>query len=286
MIQEVYIDLYFLINVSMDLLCLMITAFLLHRSVKRRRACLAALIGGGYAVLSLLLSLNGLLGFLSDIAAAVVMCAVSFWERKASFFGMLQCALVQSLVSMMLGGIMTALYSLLNRLNLPFDALKGDGLSVWSFALLTAVASIATVRGGRLFGLSQKTKSVTLHIVLFKKEVTLQAMVDSGNLLRDPISGKSVIVAELSALSQKLPGALLAAYESNDFGAWLSVYENAKYIRPIPTHTAAGDALLFAIVPDSVTVACQGKTYSADYLIAPTQLACSTQGFDAVIALG
>lgn len=286
MIQEVYIDLYFLINVSMDLLCLMITAFLLHRAVKRRRACLAALIGGGYAVLSLLLSLSGLLGFLSDIAAAVVMCAVAFWERKASFFGILQCALVQSLVSMMLGGIMTALYSLLNRLNLPFDALTGDGLSVWTFALLTAVASIATVRGGKLFGLSQKTKSVTLHIVLFKKEVTLQAMVDSGNLLRDPISGKSVIVAELSALSQTLPGALLEAYESNDFGTWLSVYENAKCIRPIPTHTAAGDTLLFAIVPDSVTVTCQGKTYSADYLIAPTRLACNTNGFDAVIALG
>ena len=177
MVQEVYIDLYFLTNISMDLLCLMITAALLHRHVKRWRALAAAVLGGGYAVAALLLTLGGIAGFLLDIAAAFLMCTVAFYVRKMPLLRLLQCTLVQALVSMMLGGIMTALYACLNRLHLPLEALQGDGLSVWTFALLTAVASIATLRGGRLFGISQKTKSVTVRAVLFGKSVTLSAMV-------------------------------------------------------------------------------------------------------------
>lgn len=286
MVQEVYIDLYFLVNVSMDLLCLMITAALLHRQVKRLRAVAGAMLGGGYAVAALLFGFDGLFGFFLDFAVALLMCTVTFYVRKTTFGRILQCALSQTLVSMLLGGVMTALYAWLNRLELPFDALQGDGLSVWTFALLTAVASITTVRGGRLFGLSQKTKSVTVEAVLFGKTVTLHAMVDSGNLLRDPVSGKSVIVADLSRLSGTLPPALLQAYETGDFTSFLATYENARHIRPIPAHTATGDSLLFAIVPERLTLTRAGETYPADYLIAAAPLGDTARSFDAVISLG
>ena len=51
--QEVYVDLYFLINTCMNLLTLMISASLLHRKVKRGRAWLAAAAGGLWAVVAL-----------------------------------------------------------------------------------------------------------------------------------------------------------------------------------------------------------------------------------------
>lgn len=286
MVQEVYIDLYFLTNVSMDLLCLMITAALLHRTVKRFRAIAAAVLGGGYAVAALLFSLDGIVGFVSDLSVAFLMCTVAFYVRKTSFLQLLRCTLVQALVSMMLGGVMTALYACLNRLHLPLEVLQGDGLSVWTFALLTAVASIATLRGGKLFGLSQKTKSVTVHAVLFGKSVTLSAMVDSGNLLRDPVSGKSVIVADTARIAPLLPPAMRQAYASNDFTALLSTYEHAKRLRPIPTETATGTGLLFAIVPDSLTLMQDGSAVPADYLIAPAPLGNTAKQFDAVISLG
>lgn len=284
MVQEVYIDLYFLINVSMDLLCLLITAALLHRKIDRRRALAAAAVGGGYAVAALLFSLGGVSGLLLDIAAAFLICTVAFYVRRMPRLRLLQCTLVQALVSMILGGVMTALYACLNRLRLPFEALQGDGLSVWTFALLTAVAGIATVRGGKLLGLSQKTKRVTLHVILFGKSITLSAMVDSGNLLRDPVSGKSVIVAEIARISPLLPPNVRRAYESNDFTRVLSAYELAKYLRPIPTQTATGKRLLFALVPDALELEQNGVAYPADYLIAPAPLGTGSQEFDAVIS--
>ena len=286
MVQEVYVDLYFLTNVSMDLLCLMITAAMLHRSVKRSRAIAAAALGGVYAVAALLLSFGGVLGFLLDLSAAFLMCAVAFYVRKTPFYQLLRCTLVQALVSMMLGGIMTALYACLNRLHLPLESLQGDGLSVWTFALLTAVASFATLRGGKLFGLSQKTKSVTVQAVLYGKSVTLSALVDSGNLLRDPVSGKSVIVANAARITPLLPPAMQQAYVANDFTALLSNYEYAKRLRPIPTETATGKGLLFAIVPDSLALMQSGTAVPTDYLIAPAPLGNTAREFDAVISLG
>ena len=286
--QEVYVDLYFLINTSMDLLGLMLSALLLHRRIKRGRVVLAACMGGLYSVVSLLLLWDGIIGFVTDCLAALLMVSIAFpaqkdtrtWKKTTHA---LKISAVYVLVSMLLGGVMTALYSALNRLELPFETMQGDGLSVWLFALLTSVAGIVTAKWGRFLGIAQKTKCLTVHATLFEKSITLHAMVDSGNLLRDPISGKSVIVADLMALSGVLPQKLRQACESGNYSDWLSTYENSRKTRPIPMHTANGDSLLLAIVPSRLTIDTGTEVYEADYLIAPAVLGESAKGFDALI---
>ena len=270
---------------SMDLITLMITAALLHRPLRQGRAFLAAALGGLYAAVGLLLPLPPPFGFLGDLAMGGVICLAAFACKGLSPLRLLKDSAVFALSSAVLGGVMTAIYSLLNRLHLPFDALEGDGLSVWTFALLTAVASFATLRGGRLMGLSQKTKTVTLEVILFGKKLTLSAMVDTGNLLKDPISGKSVIVAELSALSPALPPALQKAFESGNLSHCLSDPAIACCLRPIPTRTATGEGMLFALRPDELTVISGKLRQKGDHLIAPAPLRQAAQGFDAVFPL-
>ncbi len=283
--QEVYVDLYFLINTCMDLLCLMLSAALLHRFVRRWRAILAAILGGAYAVAALLLGIDGLSGFLLEAAVAVAMCIIGFAGKNVPFRRLLQTVPVYLLVSMMLGGIMTALYSVLNRLDLPLDSLQGDGLSVWTFALLTGVAGFATVRGGRFLGFSHKTRFVTVRVTLFGREATLRAMVDSGNLLQDPLSGKSVILADRNALRSVLPPDLFRACRSGDVDAWLTGHENTRRVRLIPTHTATGASVLPAFLPERLRITDKKETYDADYLIAPADLGERAAGFDAIISL-
>lgn len=288
--QEVYADLYFLINASMDLLGLMLSATLLHRRLPRWRGILAASLGGIYAVVSLLLLWEGAIGFFADCLAAILMIRIAFpikkegriW-KKASH--VLKMTAVFLLVSMLLGGVMTALYAALNRLELPLETLRGDGLSVWLFALLSLIAGLVTAKGGRFLGISQKTKSVTLHAVLFGRSVTLRAMVDSGNLCRDPISGRGVVVVELSALEGVLPPSLRRACESGNYTEFLSTYQNSRSVRPIPIQTAGGDAMLLAIVPDRLTLDTGKESFDAEYLIAPARLGESARGFDALIGL-
>lgn len=283
--MQVYIDLYVLINFSMDLLCLMIVGSLLHRRVRRRRAIVAAILGGLYSAAALLLTLDGVIGFALDAAVAILLCVIAFHTKGERFRTTLKSAAVFVLTSMLLGGIMTGLYSLLNRLHLPLETLQGDGISVWIFALVTAVAGVLTARGGAFLGFSKKTSHVTVHARLFGRAVVLCAMVDSGNLLRDPISGKSVIVANVERLKPLLPPDLVKALGEGDPTRWLMTHENAKRARPIPTSTATGQSLLLALVPDTLTLTVGKETYPADYLIAPAPLGASAQGFDAVIAL-
>ncbi len=274
---EVYADLYFLVNASMDLLCLMITATLLHRSLQRWRALLASAIGGGYALAALLLGLGGLVGLASDLLAVVLICAIAFYERGMRPWRLLQCAAADALVSMLLGGVMTVLFTWLNRLDLPLEALRGDGLSAWIFALFAAVSGILTLKGGRFFGRANRTESATLEITLLGKRLTLRAMVDSGNLLRDPVSGRGVIVVERRKLEELLSRDLL---EGN---GWMKHPELASRVRMIPTRTATGEGMLLAIRPDRLLVTDKGGSETAEYLIAAADLGDRAQGFDALI---
>jgi hypothetical protein len=68
---EVYADLYFLINMGMDLVGLMITAALMHRKGRKWRLVLAAALGGGYALVALLLGLSGWTSLIADLLAAL-----------------------------------------------------------------------------------------------------------------------------------------------------------------------------------------------------------------------
>lgn len=283
--EEVYVDLYFLINTCVDLLCMMLTASLLHRFVRRWRAILASAIGGGYAMLALLIGLNGFWVPIADLAVAVLMCGIGFAERKLSVWRFLQTIPVYLLVSALLGGIMTALYTLLNRIHLPLEVLEKDGISVWTFALLTTVAGFATAKGGRFLGFSAKTKYVLIRVTLFGKECTLRALADSGNLLQDPLSGKSVIVAERDLLIRMLPQPLRKAIVETDISRWLSDPSYRSRFRLIPIHTASGDTVLPALIPDRIYITDQKSTYPADYLIALAPLGDRAKGFDALISL-
>ncbi len=278
----VYADLYFMINTSMNLLCLYLTGGLLHYPIRRWRILTAAALGGVYAVLSLLW--GGVFPeLLTDCAMGFVMCAISFASSSLSIPRLLRCTGLHILVSMLLGGIMTGLYSLLNRLHLPLFAIGEDDISVWLFAGLSAVSAIVTAFGGRLFSRLEAKKNVTVHACVFGRELVFSALVDTGNLLTDPISGKAVILVERKKLLPMLPPALSYALEQKNPDVSLSDRRYLRSMRLIPATGATGERLLPAIVPESILITAGKDTYPADYLLSPADLGDRALGFDGVI---
>ena len=282
--QEVYVDLYFLINTCMNLLTLMISASLLHRKVKRVRAWIAAAAGGLWAVVALFFGVEGFWGLLFDGAVIFLMSAVVFASKKTTLGGLLKCTAVGVLTSMILGGVMTALYSLFNRFELPLGDTQENSSSILVFILIAALAGLATVEGGRFLGLSKKSEYVIVSADLFGKTVTLRALVDTGNRLREPISGRSVIVADRARVLEALPTSLSQALQSPFAEKWLADERYATHIRLVPTNTATGRQMLPAILPDRLTLSDGRETYPADYLIAPAPMEKNAD-FDAVIAM-
>lgn len=286
MVQEIYADLYVLINFGMDLLCLTVTASLLHLPARRWRILLASGMGGLYSLLSLLFSPAGLLGLLFDLLAAMALAGVAFAQRGNGLLRHLRVTGAYFLSSVLLGGVMTALYAFLNRLALPLDRMQKDGLEAWIFALLGATAGLATLKGGRLFAFSARRRYVTLTATLFGRTVTLRALIDSGNLLQDPLSGRGVIVVDRRALRGLLPEKLLAADTPQKLTDLLEDYELARLIRLIPVRSATGEGLLPAVIPEQLRVTDRRTTYSGDQLLAISDLGEDERDFDAVMANG
>lgn len=281
--QEVYVDLYFFVNASMDLLCLNLTALLLHCKPKRWRLFLGAAAGGLFSVGVLLLGLGGVWEIFLDLLAALAVCAVTFARRKGGLLRGLRTVGAFFLISVLLGGIMTALFWLLNRLDLPIDAVTEDHISVWLFAVLALVSGLLTGKGGRLLGRAGKAESVTLEAVLFGKPVTFRALVDTGNLLTEPLSGRPVILCDPEKLKDVLPHALFLPPGDPIRLRFEEDHRIARRVRLVPSASAAGEKLLTAVVPDSLILSDGSGKRQGNHLIAIAKLEDRALGFDALI---
>ncbi len=269
--QTVYADVLFLINFSMDFLVFYISARLAGRRLYPFRSALASALGGAYGVASLFIDTNGLITSICDVAALIVICCVAFASRNMRFRDFIGRCILFALISSILGGIMTALSSMLERsgfASLEYES--GDDISVWLFALMAATGGAAAFVGGKRMKRIAAAKSADVEIRMNGKSIVLRAMTDTGNMLTDPLSGRAVALCELNAIENLFPAEMIEYWKKGEFSTCICS-EIASKIRFIPARGALGGktTLLAAVEPDSVTVINDKGKREADILIAP-----------------
>ena len=282
--MTVYGDLLFLINFSMDFLCFYITSLLLHRRLPLLRAAISSALGGVYSVASLFLTVGKGVATVIDLSACLVMCAIVFCEKKGGTKRVIGGSALYLFVSMVVGGVMTALYSIMNRSELLSGGVQSDeGITVWIFAVLAIISGVATVFGGRFFRASSSEREVTLELGNLGKRVRIRALSDSGNLVRDPISGRAVIIATLRSSGELIPCEMLPAFENACDIERLPISVASK-IRLIPTSGVVGESLLAAIRINEIKVIYGGgkREKSLDALVSFVDKN-DFSGYDAVI---
>lgn len=172
--MTVYLDLVILLNFLVDFLLLMGTNRLAGFPVELRRSAAGALLGGLYSGMCMLPSFRFMGSMLWRLVSLVLMAALGFgWNRST----LKRCG-VFVLLSMALGGIAVSV----GRVDFPALILSAGGM--W---LLCSLAFGDTV-GGREY--------VPIEIRRADKFVSLIALRDSGNTLRDPITGEQVLVID------------------------------------------------------------------------------------------
>jgi len=184
--MPVYLDVVVFLNFLVDFLLLLGTNRLCGYPPKPGRAALAAAVGGIYAGACLLPGF----GFLANMFWRTV----SLGSMALIAFGFRICAIragtVFVLLSMSLGGIALGLGGT------GFWKLAGAALCVW---LLCMAGFRGKLRQGQL---------VPVELIHNGKKLHLTALRDTGNTLRDPITGKPVLVVgadvanRLTGLSQ------------------------------------------------------------------------------------
>ncbi len=252
---EVYADLLFLINAGMDGLCFCMTGRLLHRRLSPWRVLIGAMLGGIYAVAALFFESGQAPALLLDMGVYLVLCALVFWEPKTGGIRRLfVTAAVYLLLSMTLGGVMTVLFNFFNRIGFLNALPSGEeGIGAWLFALLAILGSIITLSGGRFFRKAHSTRQCRVTVELDDKKLELDGLVDTGNLLRDPLSGRLVICADRRRLSRLLSPELARVMEDSQSASSLSP-SDAKRLRLIPAGSATGHGVLTGFVPDRIRI--------------------------------
>ena len=270
--QTVYVDILWLINFCMDILALGMTARLLQRPMNSWRLCAAAAVGGLWAVIALLVGVSGILALTLDFLIAIGMLTIAFgwgisgWRVKVlgTFF----------LISFLLGGSMTAL----SRLFVGEGMDGQTGQESGEFLLLALTGAGITLLCTRVH---RRTRNVIrrVSVRLGERSVDLFALEDSGNLLRDPLSGRGVIFVSCRVLRRLCGGRLGEVFLSQQMNDLPSLKgEDARRLRILPGQTVHGRRLMLALLPDAVSV--DGEAYAA--LICPSEIPAG-KDYDAIM---
>ena len=184
--------------------------------------------------------------------------------------------LIFYLTSFVFGGVAFALIYVIK----PQDILMKNGLFLGTYPLKTVfisaiIAAIILIMGFKIVktNISKKDIYCKVKIILNNKEVETMAMVDTGNMLKEPITGMPVIVVESSLLEKILPYQILQNTEKIIGGDLENVPEEIKnkYIstfRLIP-YSSLGkqNGMLLGIKADKVVIEKEGEEVEKDNIV-------------------
>ena len=184
--MAVYLDLVMVLNFMVDFLLLLGTNRLSGFPAEVWRCSAGALIGSVYSGACLLPGFRFLGNFLWRWISLSMIGMISFgWDRSA-----LKRSGVFVLLTMSMGGIALSLG-------------RGDVLSLVFCALVCLLLSMVCF-GGRIGG----REYVPLRIVHDDRTANLVALKDTGNTLRDPVTGEQVMVIS-PEIARRLTGLTL-----------------------------------------------------------------------------
>lgn len=258
--MTVYIDIVLLENVCMNYIILFATGYIIKLKIKHLRIFVSSLIGAIYAVLAY----SGIFPLYTNISVKIIlsicMIYIAYFPKKIK--GLVKELVIFYLVSFVLGGCAFALLYLIK----PQEILVRDGVFIGTYP-------IKIVLMGGLLGfaityiafrvvknkMNRSELIYDLKIELEGEEVTTKVLLDTGNMLRDPISNMPVILIEKDKLIGLLPKELIdnqAYFLGGDTGKYDNIeYKYKSRLKIIPfTSVGKENGIILGIKVDKVTI--------------------------------
>ncbi|NLK00640.1 MAG: sigma-E processing peptidase SpoIIGA [Clostridia bacterium] len=216
----VYLDIVFVINFCMDYVLLWATAKFCQLQVSKTRIAVGAFIGALYSLALLIPSLDYLLSVTIKIAFSIAMVLVSFPYRGFKKF--LQLLGYFYLIAFTMGGAMLgAIYFISERTDVN-QAINGIFIYIanlkFTWLLVAVAAAVFLVRYGVVFVKKNFLSSlyrVPIVVQFGDHKIATQALMDTGNQLKDPLTQKPVIIMEYGLLKKILPPEIAQSFLDN-----------------------------------------------------------------------
>ncbi len=206
--MEVYIDVLVVENFIMNYIILYTTSLFLKSRRHLLRLAIGSCIGAAYTVISLLIKDapgSGLI-FLGKICLSLLIISVTFNTKNIREF--MKTLITFYVVTFLFAGSAFALIMIGGLGNIAPD---GTMYLEWDFPinyiLMTAFTGIILFNLFRRY-IKERSRSdcfVSLYIAFDGNGKWIPALVDTGNELKDPISGIPVVIVEAKAISSLFP---------------------------------------------------------------------------------
>lgn len=262
--MDIYLDVLFLENIVMNYLILVMTARFSKNKVSSLRLFLGALIGASYVVVMVLLpGMKVYYTAFAKIVLSVVIVVVAFTPEKA--VSLIKTLAIFYVATFLFAGAAFAL--------VYFDQSGGfvrNGIvyvfwkSKWTVLLLSILLVCIITR---IFWemiqikIAKDKLRVRLKIVFGDRVTGMDALIDTGNSLHDPITNVPVVVVEYTAVKDILPQDIQRIFEEsreNDLSSVTGIISASSWFsrfRLIPfTSLGKDNGMLLGFRPDYILI--------------------------------
>lgn len=271
--MTIYVDIVFFENVLLNYIILVSTAIISKAKINSFKILIASAIGGIYAILNYLAEIPFLANVIIKILISVVIVVIAFNSKKIK--NIIKQIIFFYLVSFTFGGITFMLLFFIKPENIvikgnhfvgtyPLKVVIVGGIA--GFIIITVVSKIIKDR------INKKALICDLEIFYKGKIKKIKTMIDTGNLLKEPITQTDVIIVEKSSLKDIVEDEILDNLENILKGKWLEK-ENLKvheyHFKLIPfTSLGNENGLLIGFKPDYVKIYDEEENIRSNIIIA------------------
>lgn len=266
--MTIYLDVVLLENLCMNYIILFATGYILKIKMKHWKLLLSGLLGSIYAVVSYLEILPLYSNIFMKILLSIGMVYLAYMPKGAK--QLIKQLVLFYLTSFVFGGCAFALLYFIK----PQDILMRNGVYVGTYPLKVAllgglVGFILTYIAFKVVKTKFRKKDMiyAIKIKIGKKSIQLKAMLDTGNLLKEPITGMPVVVVEKEELSSIIPITILEHIEEivgGDATNYISQEEEKEYLtkfRVIPfSSIGKQNGLMLGLKADEITIEKEEET--------------------------
>lgn len=208
--MTIYVDIIIIENLIMNFIILYATGLILKNKISFWKLLLASFIGAIYSALQYMYNTKILSNIIIKIILSIVIIIIAFHPQNIK--KMFKQLTLFYLTTFTFGGVATYLIYVLK----PQNIIIKNGMYVGTYVL--KVIFIGAILGTIILIVSFKmsknkiTKKDMICKVAIKlngKEVILDTMVDTGNMLKEPITGNPVVVVEKNSLYDVIPKEIL-----------------------------------------------------------------------------
>ncbi len=269
--MKIYLDIVLLENFIMNCIIIFSTALISKSKINYVKIGIASLVAGFYSILNYLWNLGNWESLLIKFLISVLIILIGFDSRKLKTI--IKQLILFYLVSFTFGGISFMLLFLINPANIIFE----NGLLVGTYPVkvtivggivgFIVIACVSYIIKDRL-----RTKSMLCDLEIFYKGnyQKLKTMIDTGNLLKEPISQTDVIIVEKNSLRGIISDEILDNIDNIVQGKWLDSKEEvySYKFKVIPFSSLGNEnGLLIGFKPDYIKILDEEECIRNDVII-------------------